>query len=273
MSKIIQVVFICSGCDFVSYFVRLGKQPFFNTFFQYAAFICGLFIENAEGTLSNTNLDEDSDFGWLAFYPFIGCVYFTAHRSCLNKYISPIELFQTLHFPTKSECHKQFLEIIRKATWKGTYKDELLPSDSALQFHWLRSCLVSTVWGLALEPVFMYPNVSEYGWNRLHADDDTLSFEVLWDTETNIQRIRTSVKFLTRGCSCSKSKCKSRVCKCRKADRQCGPGCTCKDCENVVVATVHDIENTTLEQSCISVNQDVPLIEEHNINDLNVDFF
>ena len=91
--KIIQVIFICSGCDFVSYFVRLGKRSFFNTFFQYAAFICGLFTENTEGLLSNTNLNEDDDLGLLAFYRFIGCVYFTAHRSCLNKYTSPVELF------------------------------------------------------------------------------------------------------------------------------------------------------------------------------------
>jgi hypothetical protein len=136
LCKIIQVVFICSGCDFVSYFVRLGKRSFFNTFFQYATFICGL-IGNSQGILSNTTLDEDSDFGLLSFYRFIGCVYSSAHRSCLNKYISPVELLNSLNCNSQYNLHVKFLEIIRKATWKGTYEDELLPSAAALRFHWL----------------------------------------------------------------------------------------------------------------------------------------
>ena len=36
---------------------------------------------------------------------------------------------------------------------------------------------------------------------------------------------------MLRGCSC-KTGCKTRRCSCRKAERKCGPGCGCCNCEN-----------------------------------------
>ena len=57
-------------------------------------------------------------------------------------------------------------------------------------FHW-----VSTVWARALDPIFMYPDVSKYGWNIL---DGGSSLEVQWDTEENIQNIWTNVKIFNK---------------------------------------------------------------------------
>ena len=37
---------------------------------------------------------------------------------------------------------------------------------------------------------------------------------------------------LTRGCGCKKSGCMNKRCKCKKAERMCIPGCSCRNCEN-----------------------------------------
>ncbi len=39
LNKIVQMLFICSGCDYISYFHGHGKAVFFNNFFQRAQFI------------------------------------------------------------------------------------------------------------------------------------------------------------------------------------------------------------------------------------------
>ena len=147
------------------------------------------------GVLTNTDLNNDYELGLLAFYRLIGCVFFAAHRSCLHTYTSPVELFRSLKGDTAYDVHSKFLDIIRKASWKGTYEDELLPSDGALQLHWLRSCQVSTFWGQALQAVFMYPEISQYGWKL---SQDPFSIEVEWDTEENVQKIRRNVSISLR---------------------------------------------------------------------------
>ena len=40
--KILQVLYIATGCDFTSFFVGIGKATFLKAFFQYAQFITGL---------------------------------------------------------------------------------------------------------------------------------------------------------------------------------------------------------------------------------------
>ena len=50
-----------------------------------------------------------------------------------------------------------------------------------------------------------------------------------------MDRIRKNVHHLTRGCTCNKNRCLNRQCKCKKNDQLCGPGCTCRNCENIPV--------------------------------------
>ena len=221
--KIIQTLFIASGCDFVSYFVRLGKRKFYDVLFQYAGFISGDTID-LPGQLSYTDVTSDTfHHGLLSFYRLIACVYFQANRACLNQYNSPIDIMKTISSQDVFEAHRQLLDIIRKATWKGVYEDQLLPTDEALRFHWLRSCWVSTLWGNSLHEQLTVPNIRDYGWAV--SDSNTVSF--IWDSESNIQAIRNNVKYLTRGCGCPKSGCVNKQCSCKKNDRTCGPGCKC----------------------------------------------
>ena len=52
----LQSLFICSGCDYISYFKSIGKATFLNNFFQHAAFICG---QDMPGSLHNTNQNNN----------------------------------------------------------------------------------------------------------------------------------------------------------------------------------------------------------------------
>ena len=100
--------------------------------------------------------------------------------------------------------HDEFLNIIRKATCKGLYEDKLLPSTAALKFHWERTCWVSQVWSKSLEYSFDYPALANYGWK---IEDGII--RCIWDSESNIQAIKDNVRYLTRGCKCPNSQCKT----------------------------------------------------------------
>ena len=237
ITKCIQVLYICSGCDFVSFFAHFGKTLFFKVFFQYARFITGDLGNSTPGHLNQTSVPTDYEVGLLSFYRLILCVYFNANRACLNKFSNPIELFDSINADSPLEHHHKALDVVRRASWKGVYEDELMPSNSALKFHWKRSCWVSTVWGEALKPTFMYPDISLYGYNvSNHAGE--IQVDVVWDTEENIERVKNNILYLTRGCSCKKNKCINRQCKCKKENNVCGPGCRCKSCENTPNAEI-----------------------------------
>ena len=59
---IIQTLFICTGCDYVSYFAGYSKATFLRLFFQHAEFITTTSI----GTLANT-CGPSQESGFLSF--------------------------------------------------------------------------------------------------------------------------------------------------------------------------------------------------------------
>ena len=76
LPKVLQTLFICTGCDYVSYFAGFGKSMFLKVVFQHVSFINDV----SEGTLAsicgtNRNLD------FLSFVRLIGTVYFKKHPS------------------------------------------------------------------------------------------------------------------------------------------------------------------------------------------------
>ena len=74
-SAIIHMLFVVSGCDYISYFMGFGKGMFLNTFYQYAEFISG---KNSTGYLCHITEDSKRK-GFLSFLRLIGSLYFKKH--------------------------------------------------------------------------------------------------------------------------------------------------------------------------------------------------
>jgi len=72
LGLVLQTLFICSGCDYISYFRSMGKATVLNGFFQYASFICG---QNMPGCLHDTS-PYNKQQGFLAFIRLVGSLYF-----------------------------------------------------------------------------------------------------------------------------------------------------------------------------------------------------
>ena len=70
LPKVLQVLFISTGCDYLSYFSGLGKSTFLKIFFQHAYFISGTSV----GTLADTCF-TNRKLGFLSFIRLIGTVY------------------------------------------------------------------------------------------------------------------------------------------------------------------------------------------------------
>ena len=60
---IFQVLFICTGCDYISFFKSIGKTTFLNVFYQHAEFITG---KEMYGMLSDTS-NTDRAIGFYSF--------------------------------------------------------------------------------------------------------------------------------------------------------------------------------------------------------------
>lgn len=75
--SILQMLFICTGCDYISYFSGIGKVSFLNIFLQHARFISG---DETQGLLSYTS-SRDQKNGFLAFIRLVGTAYFKKHLS------------------------------------------------------------------------------------------------------------------------------------------------------------------------------------------------
>ena len=82
LPKVLQTIYMCAGCDYISFFSQLGKATLIRYFFQYASFITG---GEQPGTLADTQLNERSyKLGFLAFMRLIGTVYFKKHATGFN---------------------------------------------------------------------------------------------------------------------------------------------------------------------------------------------
>ena len=83
------MVYVCTGCDYVSLFHSLGKASIMN-----ALYLCAEFItadkHNTPGSLSDFDeLSYEEDF--LSFLRLVGCAYFMKHKSAfLPSYHTPL---------------------------------------------------------------------------------------------------------------------------------------------------------------------------------------
>ena len=126
LPKMLQTLFICTGCDYVSYFAGFGKSTFLKVFFQHASFNNDV----SQGTLAST-CDTTRQLGFLSFVRLIGTVYFKKHLSTF-KYDCPRALLNSSNSDPISQ-HKQWLDCIRSTVWENIeFEDELPPSWEAL---------------------------------------------------------------------------------------------------------------------------------------------
>ena len=130
-----QILFISSGCDYISYVRSIGKNTFLDVFLQHSYFINGPSIR------SNTypgNKMED----FLSFIRLIGSCHFKKYLStfsCRYECQTPDQLFNTTDsslIPEKR--HEELLGSIRIVVSTLITTEETVPSFTALQLHWKR---------------------------------------------------------------------------------------------------------------------------------------
>ena len=81
------------------------------------------------------------------------------------------------------------------------------------------------LWQQALSQCVAFPTITSFGYDE-HGN-------YIWDTEEHIKAVNKKVDELSRGCGCKRNKCVTKQCKCRKENKNCGPGCNCLDCNNL----------------------------------------
>ena len=144
----LQSVYVSTGCDYISFFVGLGKASFLSAFFQYASFIAS---GDPQGSIGNINLNG-SDLSFFSFVRLVGCTYFKSHTSAFKK-ATPVALFHSFSNPTSLwDHHSQWLAAISKNVWlRADSESKTVPNIEALQLHWRRSLWVLAMWQMATQ--------------------------------------------------------------------------------------------------------------------------
>ena len=262
LPKIVQSLYACTGCDYISFFSTIGKSTFMRYFHQYAGFISGD-TDHAPGSLSDVSLlDHKWKRGFLAFLRLIGVVYFKKHSSGFDIQ-SPLSLYSKFEDLSIEQQHYKWIDRIRQTMWYRTnFENEMLASNDALMLHWKRTCWILHMWNQADNNQMVLQPITEYGWN---IKSDVLTIQ--WDTENNEASIRERVHLLTRGCKCT-SGCGINHCGCRKRQHKCTAGCECTHCKNVFDSCDKVIEIVcTNEEECEEQDEEFEKDEEYEEQD------
>ena len=232
-----QVLFLATGCDYISYFKSIGKATFWNVFYQHATFITG---QRMPGNLHQINTQ-----GFYSFIRLVGTVYFKKHISRFisrYNYESPIHLYNSFD-PTLSDemRHQSWLQSIREVVSERiTSEEERVPTYTSLWRHWLRTCWCLQLWHASSQED-MYkdlPPPETSGWLQLSDG----SYIIDWEDKGVQGEIQSTIDYLIRGCAC-KTGCKTKRCKCKKKGTHCGPGCECQGCANVPLSGPQDLSS------------------------------
>ena len=258
----LQTLYVCTGCDYVSFFAGIGKCSFLSTFFQHASFIASNLPPGSIGMISLNKQDESL----FSFFRLVGCAYFRSHASGFEER-SPVTLYNSVSAAgTLFERHSQWLTLIRNVVWLRADKEsQHVPTAEALQLHWYRCLWVLGIWHSATENEVELPGIinrtnfnactsciqlfsipialTEYGWVR---QESTGILDVTWDTSDNITAVQRRVEHALKGCKC-KTGCATRRCTCMKEGRSCGPGCQCVHCTNSATCPPVNTELHNLE--------------------------
>lgn len=227
LPQIMQTLYVCTGCDYISFFSQLGKATFLRCFFKHASFITS---GDPQGTLADVVLDGEFMSGYLAFLRLIGTVYFMKYATAFEE-ATPSAHYHNFYKTEKNlfQQHEAWIQNIRESIWHRTkFENEMPPSYEALVLHWKRSCWVLNMWQQSTKNIMTLPPLVDYGWH-INASHELM---IRWDTEENIRAVNDRVQLLLRGCKCTTG-CTTARCSCKKNKRQCSEGCSCKHCCNI----------------------------------------
>ena len=180
LCQILQTLFICTGCDYISYLKFIGKATVLNNFFQYASFICGHILL---GCLHNTSSANKED-SFLSFIRLIGTRYFKKHVTAfvaLKGHKTPLHLFNSIDPSLQpKERHKVWLNTISEVVSDRIINEEdRVPTITSLWCHWLRCCWVSQMWQNSRQSDMFasLPSPEDSGW-VLQADN---KYSIDWE--------------------------------------------------------------------------------------------
>ena len=143
LPNVLQMLFITSGCDYISYFAGQGKASFFQVFFQHAGFITG---SQMLGSLSDTTEGEKSN-GFYALLRLIGTLYFKKYFAALvslKGLETPQQLLNACSASDLKDKHLEWYNTIRAiVSDRITSEQERMPTHTSMWRHWLRSCWVA----------------------------------------------------------------------------------------------------------------------------------
>jgi len=130
-----RLLYISTGCDYISYFKTFGEVTIINNFMQCATFISS---GNAVGSLLHTN-PNNKDIG--SFVYLIGTCYFKKHITAFISHyghMTPLQLYNSVdNSLTPSERHEIWLHKIRQAVCNRIVSEkDCVPTCTSLWQHW-----------------------------------------------------------------------------------------------------------------------------------------
>lgn len=184
--KVIQALFVVTGCDYVSFFSGMGKATFLRYFFQHAEFITG-YTQYMMGSLSHTHLcNSGYEERFMAFLRLVGTVYFRKNATAFA-FDTPEPHFKS--FMNSSDIEKQhedWLQDIQQNIWdRIIFENQMVPSMGALWRHWKCSCLVLDMWKNADQNTMTVAELTSFGW---HVNDGVL--EIDWDSYEHNEAVK-----------------------------------------------------------------------------------
>ena len=109
--QVLQTIYVCTGCDYTSFFNGLGKVSFLTTFFQHATFIAG----GSDPVGSLGSLNSEDTMAQYSFLRLVGCAYYKQHASAFRTQ-TPEALFHSFKGGCIHDQHNSWLASIRVET-------------------------------------------------------------------------------------------------------------------------------------------------------------
>ena len=103
LPQMLCTLFVVTGCDYTSFFSRIGKTTFYRYLFQHTKFITS---GELPGTLADIGLRDNSfEMGFLSFLRLVGVTYFKKNNSGFSQ-ATPEAHFHSFSLPDQTPlCH------------------------------------------------------------------------------------------------------------------------------------------------------------------------